>query len=68
MSSPPPPDRAKLSPVAVPRRTLAETVLGHLREQILSGRLAPGTPLPIERDIGAAFGVGRATCARRCTG
>lgn len=30
-------------------------------EQILSGRLAPGTPLPTEKDIGLAFGVGRTT-------
>ncbi|MFD5112876.1 FadR/GntR family transcriptional regulator [Streptomyces sp. NPDC058220] len=46
---------------AIRRSTLAGTVLTRLREQILSGRLASGTALPTEREIGEAFGVGRTT-------
>jgi GntR family transcriptional repressor for pyruvate dehydrogenase complex len=41
--------------------TLVETLLVQLRGQILSGRLQPGEPLPTEREIGEAFGVGRST-------
>lgn len=43
------------------RNTLADTLLTRLREQILAGRIAVGTPLPTEREIGEAFGVGRTT-------
>jgi GntR family transcriptional repressor for pyruvate dehydrogenase complex len=46
---------------AIRRSTLAGTLLTRLREQILSGRLAPGQDLPTEREIGEAFGVGRTT-------
>jgi GntR family transcriptional regulator, transcriptional repressor for pyruvate dehydrogenase complex len=61
-------ERASLHKVELPRRTLAETLVRHLQEQILSGRLEPGTPLPIERDIGEAFGVGRATVREALNG
>lgn len=64
----PPVERASLHRVELPRRTLAETLVRHLQEQILSGRLEPGTPLPIERDIGEAFGVGRATVREALNG
>lgn len=40
---------------------LADKLLGQLRQQILSGRLASGTRLPSEAEIGEAFGVGRTT-------
>ncbi|MDQ7910100.1 FCD domain-containing protein [Phytohabitans sp. ZYX-F-186] len=45
----------------IQRSTLAETLTTKLREQILSGRLGAGMPLPTERNIGLAFGVGRTT-------
>lgn len=53
-----PPD---LATGTIRRSTLADTLLTRLREQILSGRLAPGQDLPTEREIGEAFGVGRTT-------
>ena len=43
------------------RETLADRLFDQLRQQILSGRLAPGDRLPSEREIGEAFGVGRTT-------
>jgi GntR family transcriptional repressor for pyruvate dehydrogenase complex len=43
------------------RRTLSETLLTQLRQQILTGNLRPGEQLPSERAIGDAFGVGRTT-------
>lgn len=52
---------AGLQGIRIQRSTLAATLVTKLREQILSGRLAPGTPLPTEKDIGQAFGVGRTT-------
>ncbi|GAA3728265.1 FadR/GntR family transcriptional regulator [Plantactinospora mayteni] len=57
--SPPPP--VGLEGGEIQRSTLAETLATKLREQILSGRLVAGMPLPTERDIGLAFGVGRTT-------
>lgn len=45
----------------IQRSTLSETLTTKLREQILSGRLVAGMPLPTERNIGLAFGVGRTT-------
>jgi len=50
-----------LAPQKLTRVRLADTLLTQLRQQILSGRLEPGTPLPSEREIGEAFGVGRTT-------
>lgn len=43
------------------RETLADRLFDQLRQQILSGRLAPGRRLPSEREVGEAFGVGRTT-------
>ena len=43
------------------RETLADRLFDQLRQQILSGRLASGSRLPSEREIGEAFGVGRTT-------
>ncbi len=43
------------------RVTLADSLLVQLRQQILSGRLRPGEPMPAEREICDAFGVGRST-------
>src|SRR3954466_7448759 len=43
------------------RRPVYEQVAHHLREQILTGELAPGTPLPSERELCERFGVGRTT-------
>ncbi|HLI14569.1 MAG TPA: FadR/GntR family transcriptional regulator [Acidimicrobiales bacterium] len=43
------------------RRTLASQLLDELRANILSGRLEPGHPLPVERQLCEAFGVGRTT-------
>ncbi|WP_431911807.1 FadR/GntR family transcriptional regulator [Micromonospora carbonacea] len=50
-----------LEAAEIQRSTLAETLTTKLREQILSGRLGAGMPLPTERNIGLAFGVGRTT-------
>lgn len=52
---------ADLRGVPLNRSTLSGTLLTQLRQQILSGRLAPGDGLPTEREIGEAFGVGRTT-------
>ncbi|HRD99911.1 MAG TPA: FCD domain-containing protein [Ilumatobacteraceae bacterium] len=43
------------------RETLADRMSSQLRQQILSGRLAPGQAMPTERELGDAFGVGRTT-------
>jgi GntR family transcriptional repressor for pyruvate dehydrogenase complex len=43
------------------RVTLADSLLTQLRQQILSGRLSPGRPMPSERELREAFGVGRTT-------
>jgi GntR family transcriptional repressor for pyruvate dehydrogenase complex len=48
-------------PAKLTRRTLAETLLAQLRQQILTGNLQPGAQLPTEKAIGEAFGVGRTT-------
>jgi GntR family transcriptional repressor for pyruvate dehydrogenase complex len=45
----------------VTRVTLADSVLDQLRRQILSGGLPPGERLPTERELCAAFRVGRTT-------
>jgi len=45
----------------ITRVTLADSVIDQLRKQILSGGLAPGERLPTERELCAAFGVGRTT-------
>lgn len=43
------------------RETLAERILTRLRQQILSGYLAPGQVVPTEEELCEAFGVGRTT-------
>lgn len=46
---------------ALTRETLADRLTSELRQQIVSGRLAPGDLMPTERELGEAFGVGRTT-------
>lgn len=48
-------------PAKLQRRTLSETLLAELRQQILTGNLQPGAQLPTEKALGEAFGVGRTT-------
>jgi GntR family transcriptional regulator, transcriptional repressor for pyruvate dehydrogenase complex len=48
-------------PTKLTRRTLAETLLGQLRQQILTGNLQPGAQLPTEKALCEAYGVGRTT-------
>ena len=43
------------------KETLADQLLAKLRQQILSGHLAPGQLVPPEEDLSEAFGVGRTT-------
>lgn len=50
-----------VAPTKLTRRTLAETLLGQLRQQILTGNLPPGAQLPTEKALCEAFGVGRTT-------
>jgi GntR family transcriptional regulator, transcriptional repressor for pyruvate dehydrogenase complex len=50
-----------LAPVALDRRPAYEQVAEQLRAAILEGVLAPGAPLPPERELSARFGVGRTT-------
>ncbi len=48
-----------VEPVVIERRKLFEHVAAHLEAQILAGKMRPGDQLPPERDLQAAFGVGR---------
>lgn len=48
-----------LEPLQIERRKLFEHVAEHLQGLILSGRLKAGERLPPERELQAAFGVGR---------
>ncbi|HEU5148877.1 MAG TPA: FCD domain-containing protein [Iamia sp.] len=43
------------------RETLVDRLTVQLRQQILSGRPAPGEAMPVERELCEAFGVGRTT-------
>ena len=43
------------------KETLADQLLARLRQQILSGHLAPGQLVPPEEELSEAFGVGRTT-------
>jgi DNA-binding FadR family transcriptional regulator len=45
--------------VPVPRSSVSDHVFGQLRDAIVSGRHAPGDPLPGERELAAAFAVNR---------
>jgi GntR family transcriptional repressor for pyruvate dehydrogenase complex len=48
-------------PTKLTRRTLAETLLDQLRQQILTGNLQPGAQVPTEKVLCEAYGVGRTT-------
>ncbi|MDO4682210.1 MAG: FCD domain-containing protein [Lautropia sp.] len=48
-----------LEPIAIERKKLFEIVAEHIEGLILSGKLQPGDQLPPERELQAAFGVGR---------
>lgn len=48
-----------LEPIAIERKKLFEIVAEHIESLILSGKLQPGDQLPPERELQAAFGVGR---------
>lgn len=48
-----------MEPKLIQRQKLFEQVANHLEQQILGGALKPGDRLPPERDLQAAFGVGR---------
>lgn len=48
-----------VQPIQIERRKLFEHVAGHLEGLILRGELKPGDRLPPERELQAAFGVGR---------
>ena len=50
-----------LTPIPLNHRTLAESLLTQLTRQIVIGALPPGSPLPTERALQEAFGVGRTT-------
>lgn len=50
-----------LTPIPLGHRTLAESLLTQLTRQIVIGALPPGAPLPTERALQEAFGVGRTT-------
>ena len=41
------------------REPVSDQLFARLRDQILSGRVAPGEPLPSERDLAADYGVNR---------
>ena len=43
------------------RETLADRLLTELKRQIISGRLPANSPIPAERVLCEAFGVGRTT-------
>ncbi len=48
-----------MEPLVIERRKIFEQVAEHLEGLILTGKLRPGESLPPERDLQAAFGVGR---------
>lgn len=45
----------------IQKKSLAEEVAGHLKEQITEGKLKKGEKLPIEPELMKIFGVGRST-------
>lgn len=53
------PRRPRLTPV--PRRSLSDAVFEQLREQIVSGAMVAGSPLPAERLLCEALGVNRSS-------
>jgi DNA-binding FadR family transcriptional regulator len=66
MASAEPPLELDLS--LIPRHKLAERVAAQLLERIRSKGLSPGTRLPSERELQAAFGVGRSTVREAVNG
>ncbi len=48
-----------IGPVAVPKAS--DVLANHLREQILSGKLAEGVALPVERELASSVGLSRGT-------
>ena len=46
-----------VTPIA--RTAVSDEVLARIVDEILSGRLAPGDPLPAERELAERFGVNR---------
>jgi GntR family transcriptional regulator, sialic acid-inducible nan operon repressor len=48
-----------VEPIPIERRKLFEHVAEHIERLILSGKFQPGERLPPERELQAAFGVGR---------
>jgi GntR family transcriptional regulator, sialic acid-inducible nan operon repressor len=52
-------DDAELDADRIIRRKLSDQVLERLRQMILRGEIAPGDPMPSERELMKRFGVGR---------
>ena len=52
-------DYIELDEDRITRRKLSDQVLDRLRQMILRGAVAPGDPMPSERDLMKRFGVGR---------
>ena len=50
---------AATPPTPLRREPVSDQLFARLRDQILSGRVAPGDPLPSERDLAADYGVNR---------
>jgi DNA-binding FadR family transcriptional regulator len=52
-------ESASADPVRLRREPVSDQLFARLRDQILTGRIAPGDPLPSERDLAADYGVNR---------
>lgn len=57
-----------MDPLKLTRETLVDRLTTQLRQQVLSGRLAPGQAMPSERELREAFGVGRTTVREALNG
>jgi DNA-binding FadR family transcriptional regulator len=55
----PPEPTASAVEEPIRRESLSEQVFARLRDRLLSGQIAAGSPLPAERDLAAQFGVNR---------
>src|SRR5689334_14692779 len=62
------PGAADLDLTPVRPQKLGERVAAQLLEQVRSGRLAPGDRMPSERELMAAFAVGRSTVREALNG
>ena len=51
--------RPSSPPARLRREPVSDQLFARLRDQILTGRIAPGEPLPSERDLAADYGVNR---------